>query len=88
MERQTARWILSQFGTLSAYQPDRTQAEVFRLAGRTERHWSKAYKATEMTRHKMYVVSLLVALLHTYNGDEGMNINTNINVPVTVIHSN
>jgi hypothetical protein len=44
-------------------------------------------KATKMTRKAFYVVSLLVALLHP-NGGEGMNINTNINVPVTVIHSN
>lgn len=40
--------------------------------------------------HRIYgftVVSLLAALLHTYSGGEGMNIITNINAPVTVIHS-
>jgi len=40
-----------------------------------------------MKNNGFLVVSLLVALLHP-NGGEGMNINTNINVPVTVIHSN
>lgn len=40
-----------------------------------------------MKRNGLIVVSLLVALLHP-NGGEGMNINTSINVPVTVIHSN
>lgn len=42
-----------------------------------------------MKRNGLIVVSLLVALLHP-NGGEGMNmnINTYINVPVTVIHSN
>ncbi|WP_333715800.1 hypothetical protein [Pantoea eucrina] len=38
-------------------------------------------------RHSALVVSLLVALLNTYSGGEGMNINTTINAPVTVIHS-
>lgn len=40
-----------------------------------------------MKRNGFIVVSLLVALLHP-TGGEGMNINTNIYVPVTVIHSN
>lgn len=40
-----------------------------------------------MMRKTFYVVSLLVTVLH-FNGGEGMNINTYINVPVTVIHSN
>lgn len=43
-----------------------------------------------MHMHRIYgftVVSLLAALLHTYSGGEGMNIITNINAPVTVIHS-
>lgn len=44
-------------------------------------------KAFTMKRNGLIVVSLLVALLHP-NGGEGMNINTYINVPVTVIHSN
>jgi len=55
------------------------------LVQRPERYWSKC-KAPAM-RHSALVVSLLVALLNTYSGGEGMNINTTINAPVTVIHS-
>lgn len=39
-------------------------------------------------RYGFAVVSLLVALLNTYNAGEGMKFNTYINAPVTVIHSN
>nr|WP_314432172.1 hypothetical protein [uncultured Pantoea sp.] len=38
-------------------------------------------------RRNALVVSLLVALLNAHSGGEGMNINTTINAPVTVIHS-
>lgn len=37
-------------------------------------------------RRSLTAVSLLVALLATYNGGTGMTINTCINAPVTVIH--
>lgn len=55
------------------------------LVRRPERHWSKC-KAPDMRRNAL-VVSLLVALLNAHSGGEGMNINTTINAPVTVIHS-
>jgi len=38
-------------------------------------------------RYNTIVVSLLLALLNTYSGGEGMNFNAIINAPVTVIHS-
>lgn len=38
-------------------------------------------------RYDAIVVSLLLALLNTYSGGEGMNFNATINAPVTVIHS-
>lgn len=65
---------------------DRAQAEVLILlrgapnaTGQTVRYPSMRYDAI--------IVSLLLALLNTYSGGEGMNFNAIINAPVTVIHS-